>query len=331
MERKTTIQDIADRTQVSKSTVSRYLNHGYVSAGKMEIIRKVIEETGFQSNFFAKRLKTKQSKLIGIILPRMDSVTVGKLLVGINHVLEPAGYQGIILVSDLKKNKEIANISSLQQQGIDGIIIDSVGITRRHLQLAKTMTIPMVFTGQRHKDVNYVKIDDMQAGRMMGAFMRQMGHRRVVFAGVTEHDKAVGVERKQGFINAFIEGTPEAEVIFVETGFDFESAYLKGSDMLEAGPTAIICATDNIGLGVLRYLHERRIEVPEQVSVAGFGGYAVGAVSYPALTTVAFDYELVGMKTAQGLLDLLAGRKMESKCDMPLFFVERESVRSLQV
>ena len=329
MENKVTIQDIATIAGVSKSTVSRYLNQGYVSQQKAEKIRKVIEETGFRSNFFAKRLKMKQSKLIGIVLPRMASVTVGKLLAGINRMLEPEGYQGILLVSNLKKKKEIANIMNLQQQGVDGIIIDSIGITKRHLEIAKMMDIPLVFTGQQNPEVHYVKINDYGAGRMMGAYLRQMGHKQVVFAGVTETDHAVGIERKQGFIEAFQENNPEARVDFVETGFDFFSAYEKGDEIRALQPTAVVCATDNIGLGVLRYFHERGIKVPEEISVAGFGGYDVGAVCYPALTTVAFDYELVGMKTAQGMLELLADKPMQSNKDLPLLFIERESVRRL--
>ena len=164
----------------------------------------------------------------------------------------------------------------------------------------------------------------------MGVYLRSKGHHRVVFAGVTEADQAVGVERKQGFLDGFCESHAEAVVHFVQTGFDFASAYDKGRDILELQPTAVICATDNIGLGVLRYFHEQGIAVPEQVSVAGFGGYDVGAVSYPALTTIVFDYRLLGMKTAQGLLQLLAGESMVSGCNLPMFLIERESVRTLE-
>ena len=56
-QQKVTIKDVADLAGVSKSTVSRYLNNGYISMEKQAKVRKAIEATGFQSNFFAKRLE----------------------------------------------------------------------------------------------------------------------------------------------------------------------------------------------------------------------------------------------------------------------------------
>lgn len=329
MERKITIKDVAELAGVSKSTVSRYLNHGYISSEKQNKVRQAIEATGFKSNFFAKRLKTKSSKLIGIVIPRMDSVTVGKLLAGISRVLEPAGYQGILLVSQLSAVKEIENIRSLQQQGVDGIIVDSVGITDEHIKLAQSKMVPILYTGQKNAQVPSIKIDDKGAGRMMGAYLQQMGHRRAVFAGVTETDVAVGIERKQGFMETFLAADAAAEVFFVETGFDFLSAYNKAEEIKAYEPTVVVGATDNISLGILRYFHERGIKVPEEISVVGFGGYDVGAVVYPALTTIAFDYELMGMKAAQYMLDTLHDTDIGENMDMPMFFVERESVRNL--
>jgi LacI family sucrose operon transcriptional repressor len=100
--------------------------------------------------------------------------------------------------------------------------------------------------------------------------------------------------------------------------------------VLKYKPTAIVCATDNICLGILRYLHENNIKVPEEVSVAGFGGYDIGTVSYPTLTTVAFDYELIGMNTAQGILDLIEGKELQENSETLLRLVERESVKSIK-
>ena len=98
---KVTIQDIANMCQVSKSSVSRYLNGGYVSKENRAKIKGAIEKTGFEENFFAKRLKTKKSNLIGVIIPRIDSSTVGKVLNGVNSVIEKEGYTTIMLISNL--------------------------------------------------------------------------------------------------------------------------------------------------------------------------------------------------------------------------------------
>lgn len=330
MDRKVTIQDIANMVNVSKSSVSRYLNNGYVSEENAKKIKEAIEKTGFQTNFFAKRLKTKRSKLVGIVLPRMDSVTVGKLLNGINIRLEQNGYQGLILVSNLNVEKELENIQSLYQQGVDGIIINSIAITKEHIKLINKLNIPTIFTGQKSEFTNYIKIDDYEAGRMLGNYFKEKGHKNIVFAGVTEEDKAVGVERKSGFIDAFMENNEKSSVEFVETGFSFEKSYEMAKEILEYKPTGIVCATDNICLGILRHLHENNIKVPDEVSLAGFGGYDVGSVLYPTLTTIAFDYNLIGKKTAQGILDLIEGKEIDKQNDVPLKLVERESVRKIK-
>jgi LacI family sucrose operon transcriptional repressor len=330
VDKKITIQDIANMVNVSKSSVSRYLNNGYLSKDKAAKIEEAIQKTGFQTNFFAKSLKSKKSKLIGVVLPRIDSVAVGKLLLGINNILELGGYQCVILLSNLDTKKEVANIRKLYLQGVDGIIVDSIAITKAHIELINSIKIPTIFTGQKNEFVSYIKFNDKKAGRIMGKYISQKGHKNVVFLGVNEKDKAVGVERKQGFYEAFIENNSNAQINFVETEFSFRSAYSKGDNVLQFNPTAVVCATDNIGLGILRYLHELKIKVPEQISVTGFGGYAVSAISYPALTTITFDFELAGMKTAQGLLDLIDGKTVEAQDDLPLFFTERESVGQIQ-
>lgn len=330
MNRKVTIQDIANMVNVSKSSVSRYLNNGYVSEENAKKIKDAIEKTGFQTNFFAKRLKTKRSRLIGIVLPRIDSVTVGKLLMGINKRLEENNYQGIILISDLSIEKELENINKLYQQGVDGIIINSMAITKEHIKLISNLNIPTIFTGQKSEFINYIKIDDYKAGQMMGNYFKEKGHRDIVFVGVNEWDKSVGVERKQGFVDSFKEDNTQYNIEFVETDFSFKKAYEKAEEVLKYKPTAIVCATDNICLGILRYLHENNIKVPEEVSIGGFGGYDIGSVSYPTLTTIHFDYELIGASTAQGILDLIEGKEIQKDHEQSLTLIERESVKELK-
>jgi LacI family sucrose operon transcriptional repressor len=205
-----------------------------------------------------------------------------------------------------------------------------MAITKKHIELISKLSIPTIFTGQKNEFTNYIKIDDYEAGKIMGNYMKSMGHTNIAYLGVNEWDKAVGVDRKNGFIDAVKENNPACDVKFIETDFSFINAYNKADEVLKHKPTAIVCATDNICLGILRYLHENNIKVPEEVSVAGFGGYDIGTVSYPTLTTVAFDYELIGMKTAQGILDLIEGKELQENSETLLRLVERESVKSIK-
>ncbi|BEU88413.1 LacI family DNA-binding transcriptional regulator [Selenomonas sp. TAMA-11512] len=327
MERKVTIQDVATLAGVSKSTVSRYLNAGYISDEKASRIRSAIQTTGFRSNFFARRLKTRDSKLIGIIVPRFDSYTGGRVLSGMGKAMEKAGYQALLQVSHLSSRYELERMRRLRDQGIDGLIVISVGITEDHIKLLEDFDLPVIFVGQQHPEVCYFKVDDYAAGRVMGKTIRELGHKRVVFAGVTSSDRAVGIERRDGFEEVFSRGNRGASVTFVETGFDFQSAYNAGAEIMSYCPTAIVGATDNIGLGVLRYLHERGISVPEEVSVTGFGGYDVAALSYPPLTTIAFDYEGLGTMAVENMLKMLDGEDVVSKDDVLMQVVVRGSVR----
>lgn len=327
MNKKITIQDIANLAGVAKSTVSRYLNNGYVSKEKASLIDKVIRETGYKANFFAKRLKTKESKLIGIVMPRLDSFSAGKLLTGFNLILERAGYQALILISELNTKKELANISQLIQQGVDGIIVDSINITNKHLNLLKQTNIPIIFTGQSHDQVTYIKVDDFAAGKIMGEYIASLHHQKIVFLGVSTKDKAVGQDRYEGFKYGFINKNPQGKIFFIKTDFSFDMAYSKGNEVMQFNPSAVICATDNIALGFLRFLHEHNFAVPQKISVAGFGGYPVGNISYPSLTSLAFDYKHLGAKTAKNLLDMLQNHPVKSEYDNNITLITRESTQ----
>ncbi|MCF0146760.1 MAG: LacI family DNA-binding transcriptional regulator [Clostridium sp.] len=324
---KITIQDIANMCQVSKSSVSRYLNGGYVSKENKAKIHEAIEKTGFEENFFAKRLKTKKSNLIGVIIPRIDSSTVGKVLNGINSVIEKEGYTTIMLISNLSVEKELEHINSLYQQGVDGIIVDTLGVTKQHVELINKIEIPVICLCPENEYINCMSIDDYEAGRIMGKYFYNLNHRNIVFLGVSEKDKAVGFIRKKGFYDVFKESGEEYKINFVETDFTFNRAYEKGKEVMSYKPSAVVCATDNICLGLMLYLNENKISIPDEVSIAGFGGYDVGAVIYPPLTTIDFNHGILGVKSAEAILKIINGEEFIKDEAIPLSLIERKSAK----
>ena len=100
------INEIAKLAGVSRATVSRYLNEGYVSEEKKERIRAVIEKTGYQPSTQAQTLRTKKTRLVGVILPKINSDTVSRMVAGISDVLSKNGYQLLLA----NTNNDIAEV-----------------------------------------------------------------------------------------------------------------------------------------------------------------------------------------------------------------------------
>ena len=86
-------QEIAKRAGVSSAAVSRYFNNGYISVEKQEAIRKVVEETGDRPSIQAQTLRTKRTRMIGVIVPKVASASIGRIVEGILSVLNESEYQ----------------------------------------------------------------------------------------------------------------------------------------------------------------------------------------------------------------------------------------------
>ncbi len=101
------INEIASLAGVSRATVSRFLNDGYVSEEKKEKIRKVIEETGYKPSAQAQMLRTKKTNLIGVIIPKINSDSISRMVAGISIVLSRAGYQHLLAHTDHDEYEEV--------------------------------------------------------------------------------------------------------------------------------------------------------------------------------------------------------------------------------
>lgn len=89
------------------------------------------------------------------------------------------------------------------------------------------MPIPILFVGQEDEKLKHISIDDIKVGQLMGEFIKEKGHKNIVYMGVSERDNAVGgVNRKRGFMKAF-EGGDNYRINFVKTDFSFENSYKK--------------------------------------------------------------------------------------------------------
>lgn len=306
----TSLKDIAQRAGVAKSTVSRYLNNGQVSEATKAKIRQVIDETGYQPNTFARTLKSASPNLIGVVVPRFNSGATTSILEGIDQAAYQAGKQLLIVNSNLDQAREKENIKALARQNVGGLVLLASQVDADLQQVINKLSVPLILLGQESDDLSYIAHDDYQAGYLMSQHVKKLGHQKALFIGVPESDHAVGVLRKQGFVDGCKKSG--IEVRSVITSFSKKDNYEWTIDNLNQNQeeTYIACATDHMAIAVIKAAIERGFVVPDDLSVSGFGGYKEFSYYTPSLTTVAFPYKESG-KLAIDYLGELIGKQEE--------------------
>ena len=301
------INEIAKMAGVSRATVSRYLNDGYVSKEKREAIGRVIEETGYQPSSQAQTLRTRRTKLIGVILPKINSDTVSRMVAGISQVLNQKDYRIILANTANQVEEEWKYLALFQENQVDGVILIGTIFTKKHRKLMEASRVPIVVLGQKLEGYPCVYQDEFHASRELTECLLQYG-RNIGYIGVTQKDEAAGLGRRKGFEAALKRQKRTCPLENRrETTFRLEGGYRAAKELMEKNSEidTIFCATDTIAVGALVYLRERGIQVPGQVQVAGMGDTQLGQVMAPALTSIHFFYKTSGMEAARMMVDLL--------------------------
>ena len=324
------IAEIARLAGVSSAAVSRYFNNGYLSEEKQDKIRRVVEETGYRPSLQAQTLRTRKTRLIGVILPRIDSAAaMGSIVAGILSVINDNGYQMLLADTQSDPVKELEYLKFFNEKQVDGVILIATVFTADHKKALREMSVPVVIVGQQLSGYHCVYHDDYHAFHDVTELLLQRGRRRLGYVGVFHQDQAAGRERFRGYCDAVrAAGLNHLTERCVTADFTMESGYEKAGELLEryGDSDGVICATDSIAVGVMQYLKEKKIRIPETVMVTGQGDSSLSRVVTPGLTTIRYSYEKSGSLAAAALFELLEKKESAVK-EMKLGYsiVERES------
>jgi LacI family sucrose operon transcriptional repressor len=332
----TRIRDVAKLAKTSVSTVSRVLNNsGYVKAEVRTRIEAVIAETGYVPSSLAKDLQRQQSSLVGVIIPKINSYTSGEMVAGLSSVLNAQRYSVLLASTDNHPQSELDSLKLFREKRVNGVLLLGTELSEAHRLAMAQMPVPVVVIAQdaaRH-GISSVLQDERAAAAALTRYLLACGHRRIGLLGVHEFDVQVGIERKQGFIDALREAGIEPEpALMVQGGFDFQSAASGVDHILAQGeaPSAILAVTDRLAVGAISRLTERGIAVPAAISVAGMGDIDLAAVFQPRITTVRYDYFQTGARAAALLVEAMQGElTVAQKIIMGYQLKIRDSVRDL--
>lgn len=323
------ISEIAKLAGVSPAAVSRYLNHGSLSREKREAVRKVIEETGYRPLVQAQILRTRKTRTIGVILPKIDSFSISNIVVGIDSVLERKGFQ--ILLADTHNNPEteLRYLDLFDDQRVDGVILIGTIFTPKHLECLKKSRVPVVVAGQQLSGTPCVYHDDYHAFYDMTKLVLRKGCRKLGYIAALPQDKAVGQERTRAYQDAVREAGLEEQAAHIAVAqFNMASGGETARLLWETyGPLdALICATDNMAAGAMQFFRSQGIRIPQQLLLTGQGASNITAVASPTITTIRYFYEESGANAASLLLERLEDPSLPAKeVKLGYAIVENES------
>lgn len=326
------ISEFSKIAGVSKSAVSRYFNDGYLSEEKRKQIEKTIQKTGYSPSIAARSVKTRVTKLVGVILPKLSSESCSRITEGIDEILEAEGYKLLLVNTANNPHKEIESLELFRQNRVDGVILLGTIFTDLHKSVLKKMHVPVVIVGQRLKGFNCICHNDEGAARALTKLMLKNGAKRPAIIGVTPEDKSAGQARLDGFLRALNEynvtyGNKLTEI----AQFTMDSGYDHAKHLFSqpgAKPDCLFCATDDIAAGAMLYLRDAGLRVPEDVMVCGIGDTKLAKNTYCPLTTARLHYKTAGMEAANMLLSAIRhGDKIQRTLQLDYDVVERKSTK----
>ncbi len=303
-----TIHDVARHSGVSYQTVSRVINnHASVAAHTRTRVLQVIEELNYRPSILAKGLVTKRSQLIGLIAYGTFHYGPSQVVQNVERCARSHGYETLLSTpSEFKEREILIAVERLQQFGVDGIVLltpyDAHDIAKR---LGTRVPFIMI---DATADVEgpTVSIDQFEGGVLATEHLVNLGHKQILHvSGPSEWSDAE--LRYQGYVRT-LERHNLAVLPRLEGDWSAESGFRAAQRALEDGLTftAVFASNDQMALGVIKALRQAGLQVPHQVSVMGVDNTPETAFYDPPLTTVAQDFGLLGRRSLEELLRLIA-------------------------
>jgi LacI family transcriptional regulator len=175
-------------------------------------------------------------------------------------------------------------------------------------------------------DVNYLDVDNLQAGRKATLHLLRLGYKRV--ATITgPQDQVAGYDRYQGYLKALLDyGQLARPELVMEGAFTEEGGYNAMLRLIPQKPEAVFAASDMMAYGAMRALRDANLKIPGDVAIVGFDDIPASSKTIPPLTTVRQQVSQMGSKAVEFLINLIEnGIKSTQHIVMDTELVVRES------
>ncbi len=326
-----TIKDVAKLAGVSISTVSRVMNNSKpVSPEARRRVLDAIKKLDFKPNQLARSLVMKKSNIIGVIVKDIGIDYMTQTIRGIEEIGRMYNYD-IMLSStygDIDVGKK--SIDFMVTKQVEGIIVLSEDMNPEIVVKLKDHKIPYIHLDRYYNlnEFNTVTIDYHQASAAMTEFLFKLGHTKILYLNGHRESK-LGKDKLAGYRETMKDHGLKA--YHIDTGGrSADIGYNVGDKVREMmkkeGITAVYASDDELGIGFINYCYDKSIDVPEELSVVGFGDAPIASVYRPRLTTIQVPNYDIGAVAMRRLVKQLAEGKVTVETSyLPVQIMERES------
>ncbi len=292
--KRTTIYDIAEKLNITASSVSRALNDSsHVNETTKKLIIKTAAELNYKRNTLASNLRKGQTKTIGVVVPRINQNFFSNVIAGIEETTYQKGYNLIICQSNESHEKEIKCVNTLINQHVDCIVI-SISVDTydfKHLQNVLDQGIQLIQFDRVADELETMKVinDNEQASFEAVCHLIEQGYKKIaLLEGPQNLD--VFRQRKIGYLNALKKyDMPIIDSFIIENAWTKELGAAATRKLLSLPdlPDAIFASTSDFSaLGVLEVANDLSINVPAKLGICGYSNEAFTEITSPSITTI---------------------------------------------
>lgn len=308
-----TLKDVADKAQVSISTVSRVINkEPLVKPKTKERVEAAISELNYRPNRVAQRLRSinSKNKLIGLVLPDIQNPFYVDVVRGVEECAYQHNFAVMIGNFDQDERKEKLYLDILQSESMDGLIVAPSRGRDKHIAqvIHNGYSVVCIDRGLIGTDVDVVKVNNEAGAYGAIDYLIGLGHRKI--AHITGHPQIpTTIERVAGYEGAMAKNDIEIDDRLIKSSnSDYQSGATLMQELLDLPdpPTAVFTANNLLTLGALKTIHKNGLNIPDDISIVGFDDMYWSMSLNPPLTAVRQSGYDIGNKAAELLLQKIA-------------------------
>ena len=305
-----TIREVAERAGVAPMTVSRVINTpDLVATATRSRVAQAIRELNYIPNRLGLGLRTNQTMVVALVVGDISNPYAIEQILGVSEAAKARNYNLIFTHTSSSAEEELAQLRNIIERRVDGIILAPVLSTPDAVRFVQEQNVPIVVLDYEmpETDVDVVRTDGEAGAAHLTRHLIELGHTRIAMLSGTR-EAATARERAEGYRAAMLAAGLDPRVSFgaftTESGYDLAREVLSSPER----PTALVTASNFIGLGAARQARELGLVIPEDLSIVTFDNLGAETTLDPFFTGMVQPVKQLAVTATEMLLDRVTGK-----------------------